>query len=120
MADCGMSEMLARRSGRQQHEPSSIISGDFSAAMIMADNGLLMMDEDPCYEPSAAATLSLTQRLAFPQLVQADVNGLEAGRDGGGKGFHHHQRDHRNNQEMMPREESSLNFFAKIITFLVF
>lgn len=67
---------------------------------------VLGMFADPYYEAAAAAQLSLTQRLAFPQLTEND---LEADKQNS-----RHQQRHD-----LPREEGSLNFFAKIITFLV-
>lgn len=68
------------------------------------------MFDDPYYDAAAAAAiqLSLTQRLAFPQLVESDP---EAGNSK--LNSRYQQRNE------LPREESSLNFFAKIITFLV-
>lgn len=59
---------------------------------------------------AAAASLSLTQRLAFPELVShfdGDVESTSA------------PKTSRQERYTMPREEGSLNFFAKIITFLV-
>lgn len=73
------------------------------------------MDEDPCYEPKAAVTLSLTQRLAFPQLLEEQQ--LRADPEAGRLG--HGAKAHGQRNDSMPTEESSLNFFAKIITFLV-
>ena len=66
---------------------------------------VMNMFDEAYYERSVQ--LSLTQRLAFPQLVEIDP---EASKPAG--------RHQQSNQ--LPREESSLNFFAKIITFLVF
>lgn len=68
------------------------------------------MFDDPYYERAAAAAaqLSLTQRLAFPQLVESDPDTSNN---------KPHSRYQQRNE--LPREESSLNFFAKIITFLV-
>ncbi|XP_057371673.1 uncharacterized protein LOC130692548 isoform X1 [Daphnia carinata] len=67
---------------------------------------VLDMFGDPYCDAASAVQLSLTQRLAFPQLVEND---LEADKQ-------NHRYQQRNE---LPREESSLNFFAKIITFLV-
>jgi hypothetical protein len=66
------------------------------------------MFDDPYYDSAAAAAvqLSLTQRLAFPQLVENDPESDK-------QNSRHQQRNE------LPREEGSLNFFAKIITFLV-
>ena len=66
--------------------------------------------DDPYYDAAAAAAiqLSLTQRLAFPQLVESDPEA------GSSKPNSRYQQ-----RNELPREESSLNFFAKIITFLV-
>lgn len=74
------------------------------------DHYAVDMFDDPYYERAAAAAaqLSLTQRLAFPQLVESDP---EAGNN------KPHSRYQQRNE--LPRDESSLNFFAKIITFLV-
>lgn len=73
--------------------------------------GSLLADEALYYEreqaAARAAQLSLTQRLAFPELVEVDP---ESG--------HAWSKAH-SRQSELPREESSLNFFAKIITFLV-
>lgn len=73
--------------------------------------GDALMDEAAYYEreqaAAKAAQLSLTQRLAFPELVEADP---ESG---------HIRSKPYGRQNELPREESSLNFFAKIITFLV-
>ena len=72
--------------------------------------GDALTDEAQYYEREAAAKaaqLSLTQRLAFPELVEADP---ESG---------HIRSKAYGRQSELPREESSLNFFAKIITFLV-
>jgi hypothetical protein len=67
------------------------------------------MFDDPYYDSAAAAAiqLSLTQRLAFPQLVENDPESDK-------QNSRHQQRNE------LPREEGSLNFFAKIITFLVY
>lgn len=69
------------------------------------------MFDDPYYCERAAAVaaqLSLTQRLAFPQLVESNPE-TSSNKP--------HSRYQQRNE--LPREESSLNFFAKIITFLV-
>ena len=61
--------------------------------------------DEPYYDgdaTAAAAQLSLTQRLAFPELAASDSEISKP-----------QQRNE------IPRDESSLNFFAKIITFLV-
>ena len=71
-------------------------------------HAVLHMFDDPYYDSAAAAAiqLSLTQRLAFPQLVENDPESDK-------QNSRHQQRNE------LPREEGSLNFFAKIITFLV-
>lgn len=67
---------------------------------------VLDMFDDPYCDAASAVQLSLTQRLAFPQLTEND---LEADK----QNARYQQRNE------LPREEGSLNFFAKIITFLV-
>ena len=60
---------------------------------------------------AAVASLSLTQRLAFPELVSH--------LDGDADHSSNVPKTGRQERYTMPREEGSLNFFAKIITFLV-
>lgn len=76
-------------------------------------------EDDPYYNErsaaaaaAAAASLSLTQRLAFPELV-SHLDGETASVIASKTAYNRQER------YTMPREEGSLNFFAKIITFLV-
>jgi hypothetical protein len=72
-------------------------------------HAVLDMFDDPYYDSATAAAvqLSLTQRLAFPQLL------VDNDPESDKQNNRHQQRN------QLPREEGSLNFFAKIITFLV-
>ena len=91
------------------HNENQVINGesiDYSSNTSLhqfIDDG---MNDQLQHRYSSDNVLSLTQRLAFPELYQSDDERL-------------HDRKNRAHEPVYIETESNLNFFAKIITFLV-